>query len=71
MECNSKILIKLNWLLITGMDFSPIVLANIEIFASRVVALADYRLHLSEYLRSKMAGVAPNLATLIGDQVGA
>jgi len=53
------------------MDFSPIVLANIEIFASRVVALADYRLHLSEYLRSKMAGVAPNLATLIGDQVGA
>jgi nucleolar protein 56 len=54
-----------------GMDISPIDLANIEMFASRVVALADYRRQLSEYLRSKMAGVAPNLATLIGDQVGA
>lgn len=54
-----------------GMDISPIDLLNIEMFASRVVALADYRRQLSEYLRSKMAGVAPNLATLIGDQVGA
>ena len=53
------------------MDISPIDLANIEMFASRVVALADYRRQLSEYLRSKMAGVAPNLAPLIGDQVGA
>ncbi|PNF28161.1 Nucleolar protein 56 [Cryptotermes secundus] len=54
-----------------GMDISPIDLLNIEMFASRVVALADYRRQLAEYLRSKMAGVAPNLATLIGDQVGA
>jgi nucleolar protein 56 len=53
------------------MDISPIDLLNIEMFASRVVALADYRRELAEYLRSKMAGVAPNLATLIGDQVGA
>lgn len=54
-----------------GMDISPVDLLNIEMFASRVIALADYRKQLSEYLRSKMAGVAPNLATLIGDQVGA
>lgn len=54
-----------------GMDISPIDLLNIEMFASRVVALADYRRQLAEYLRSKMADVAPNLATLIGDQVGA
>lgn len=54
-----------------GMDISPIDLLNIEMFASRVIALADYRKELAEYLRSKMAGVAPNLATLIGDQVGA
>nr|XP_033340792.1 nucleolar protein 56-like [Megalopta genalis] len=54
-----------------GMDISPIDLLNIEMFAGRVIALADYRKQLSEYLRSKMAGVAPNLATLIGDQVGA
>ena len=54
-----------------GMDISPIDLLNIEMFAGRVIALADYRKQLAEYLRSKMSGVAPNLATLIGDQVGA
>ncbi|KAJ8683796.1 hypothetical protein QAD02_019588 [Eretmocerus hayati] len=54
-----------------GMDISPIDLLNIEMFAARVIALADYRKQLAEYLRSKMSGVAPNLATLIGDQVGA
>ncbi|XP_071861557.1 nop56 ribonucleoprotein [Bombus fervidus] len=54
-----------------GMDISPVDLLNIEMFAARVIALADYRKQLAEYLSSKMAGVAPNLATLIGDQVGA
>ncbi|CAD1480471.1 unnamed protein product, partial [Heterotrigona itama] len=54
-----------------GMDISPIDLLNIEMFATRVISLADYRKQLAEYLRSKMTGVAPNLATLIGDQVGA
>lgn len=54
-----------------GMDISPVDLLNIEMFAGRVIALADYRKQLAEYLRNKMSGVAPNLATLIGDQVGA
>ncbi|KAK7868279.1 hypothetical protein R5R35_013874 [Gryllus longicercus] len=54
-----------------GMDISPIDLLNIETFAGRVIALADYRQKLSDYLRSKMSDVAPNLATLIGEQVGA
>ena len=54
-----------------GMDISPIDLMNIDMFASRVISLADYRRELAQYLRAKMAGVAPNLATLIGDQVGA
>lgn len=54
-----------------GMDISPVDLMNIEVFAGRVVSLADYRQRLSEYLRAKMEGVAPNLASLIGDQVGA
>lgn len=54
-----------------GMDISPIDLMNIEMFAGRVVALADYRKQLAEYLRTKMSSVAPNLASLIGDQVGA
>ena len=54
-----------------GMDISPIDLFNIETFASRVIGLTDYRKELSAYLQSKMGLVAPNLATLIGDVVGA
>ncbi|XP_056266956.1 nucleolar protein 56 isoform X3 [Pseudoliparis swirei] len=54
-----------------GMDIAPIDLINIERFSSRVVSLASYRLELQEYLRSKMVQVAPNLAALIGDVVGA
>merc|ERR1712126_279988 len=40
-------------------------------FAARVIALADYRKMVSTYLQDKMASVAPNLATLIGETVGA
>ncbi|MCI4386920.1 hypothetical protein PGIGA_G00068330, partial [Pangasianodon gigas] len=54
-----------------GMDISPIDLINIESFSSRVVSLTAYRQELQEYLRSKMSQVAPNLAALIGEVVGA
>lgn len=54
-----------------GMDISEIDLMNIEMFAQRVVNLSEYRKQLSEYLHSKMNSVAPNLQSLIGDQVGA
>merc|ERR1719348_2499221 len=54
-----------------GMDISPVDLLNIDMFASRVIGLTDYRKELSAYLRSKMNAVAPNLAVLIGDAVGA
>merc|ERR1712066_36394 len=35
------------------------------------IALAEYRKELSKYLTDKMGDVAPNLAALIGDIVGA
>uniref|UniRef100_V9KQ34 Nucleolar protein 56 n=1 Tax=Callorhinchus milii TaxID=7868 RepID=V9KQ34_CALMI len=54
-----------------GMDISPIDLINIESFSRRVVSLAEYRQTLQEYLRSRMNQVAPNLAALIGEVVGA
>ncbi|XP_064152467.1 nucleolar protein 56-like [Anguilla rostrata] len=54
-----------------GMDISPIDLINIESFSSRVISLNEYRRELQEYLRSKMGQVAPNLAALIGEVVGA
>ncbi|XP_037577317.1 nucleolar protein 56-like [Dermacentor silvarum] len=54
-----------------GMDISPVDLINIEMFASRVISLVEYRKELMEYLKTKMHDIAPNLATLIGETVGA
>merc|ERR1712181_19009 len=54
-----------------GMDIPPVDLLNIDMFASRVIGITEYRKELSTYLRSKMSVVAPNLAVLIGDTVGA
>lgn len=53
------------------MDISPIDLINIQQFATRVIALSEYRAQLSEYLISKMTQVAPNLTALIGEHVSA
>merc|ERR1711862_488969 len=53
------------------MDISQVDLMNIDMFANRVVALAGYRKELAKYLQDKMGNVAPNLAALIGDTVGA
>ena len=52
-----------------GMDISPIDLINIEMFSSRVIDMFEYRKNMHEYLHSKINQVAPNLSSLIGDQV--
>eukprot|EP00794_Sanderia_malayensis_P005236 gene5236-5897_t len=54
-----------------GMDISPLDLINIESFARNVIGMAEYRKKLHSYLLSKMAQVAPNLSSVIGEQVGA
>lgn len=54
-----------------GMDISMVDLMNIEMFAGRVVNLSEYRKKLAQYLHNKMESVAPNLQSLIGDQVAA
>jgi len=54
-----------------GMEISDIDLINVDHFSNQVVKLVEYRKELTEYLRSKMKNVAPNLAALIGDVVGA
>ncbi|CAL1535848.1 unnamed protein product [Lymnaea stagnalis] len=54
-----------------GIDIGAIDLMNIQMFAKRVISLTEYRRSLAEYLHSKMLSVAPNLAALIGEQVGA
>ncbi|CAA2986257.1 nucleolar protein 56-like [Olea europaea var. sylvestris] len=54
-----------------GQDLSPIDLINVKQFALRVMDLAEYRKKLYEYLVAKMNDIAPNLAALIGEVVGA
>ncbi|KAJ4830115.1 hypothetical protein Tsubulata_001328 [Turnera subulata] len=54
-----------------GQDVSPVDLINVQNFAQRVIDLSEYRKKLHEYLISKMNDIAPNLASLIGEIVGA
>ncbi|CAL9167283.1 unnamed protein product [Musa hybrid cultivar] len=54
-----------------GQDLSPIDLINVQQFAQRVINLSEYRKNLYEYLVTKMNDIAPNLASLIGEVVGA
>ncbi|KAI3684440.1 hypothetical protein L6452_33664 [Arctium lappa] len=54
-----------------GQDLSPIDLINVKMFAQRVMDLAEYRKKLYDYLVVKMSDIAPNLAALIGEVVGA
>ncbi|OQR98733.1 nucleolar protein Nop56 [Thraustotheca clavata] len=54
-----------------GMDMSEIDMINVDAFTTRLIKLAEYRRQLHAYLVSKMSVVAPNLAALIGETVGA
>lgn len=54
-----------------GTDISDIDLLNIKNFAQKVINLSNYREKLHKYLCDKMDVVAPNLAALIGEMVGA
>lgn len=54
-----------------GMDTSEQDMGNIIIFTERMISLAQYRKQLYSYLEEKMATVAPNLSTLIGETVAA
>jgi len=54
-----------------GMDTSEPDMANIQVFCTRMISLAEYRKQLYSYLEEKMSTVAPNLSTLIGETVAA
>ncbi|KAJ1697148.1 hypothetical protein LUZ63_005660 [Rhynchospora breviuscula] len=54
-----------------GQDISPIDLINVQQFAQKVINLSEYRKKLYDYLVTKMNDIAPNLASLIGEVVGA
>ncbi|KAL9434020.1 hypothetical protein AB3S75_028786 [Citrus x aurantiifolia] len=54
-----------------GQDLSAVDLVNVQMFAQRVMDLSEYRKKLYGYLVTKMNDIAPNLASLIGEVVGA
>ncbi|KAF2751836.1 Nop domain-containing protein [Sporormia fimetaria CBS 119925] len=54
-----------------GRDLSEADHEMVMAFAKRTASLAAYRKSLSSYLSGRMGTVAPNLAALIGDTVGA
>ena len=54
-----------------GRELTESDMENVMAFARRAISLAEYRAALFSYLVNKMGVVAPNLATLIGETVGA
>ena len=54
-----------------GGEMAEVDWVNIQAFAERVVAMADYRASMQQYLVDKMMLVAPNLTALMGQQIGA
>ena len=44
---------------------------HLKTLAKSVVEISDYRTNLAEYLKNRMAAVAPNLTVLIGELVAA
>ena len=54
-----------------GSALSEIDMLNINLFATRVVSIAEYRKSLQNYLAEKMNVVAPSLTALLGERIGA
>lgn len=54
-----------------GTEISESDLANVGALCDQVVALAEYRAQLYDYLKARMAAIAPNLTALVGELVGA
>ncbi len=54
-----------------GQDMEALDMLNIHHFSDQVVKLSEMRAHLQQYLKGKMDVVAPNLASLIGETIGA
>lgn len=54
-----------------GTEISGEDMLNIEALCDQVIALAEYRGQLFDYLKSRMQAIAPNLTVLVGELVGA
>jgi nucleolar protein 56 len=54
-----------------GADVGELDLISVRRLADKIVALAEYRKRLYEYLQSRMDSVAPSLTALVGETLGA
>ena len=54
-----------------GTEISADDLAHVQALATQVKELSLYRAQLYEYLKARMAAIAPNLTVLVGELVGA
>ncbi|GAA5933365.1 RNA-processing protein NOP58 [Sporobolomyces koalae] len=54
-----------------GTEISEQDLDHIHLLCDQVISITQYRTELYEYLRNRMAAIAPNLTALVGELVGA
>lgn len=54
-----------------GTEISDEDIENITFLCDQVISIADYRAQLYDYLKNRMAAIAPNLTVLVGELVGA
>ncbi|GAA6058976.1 hypothetical protein JCM10212_001686 [Sporobolomyces blumeae] len=54
-----------------GTEISEQDLNHIHLLCDQVISITQYRTELYEYLRNRMAAIAPNLTALVGELVGA
>merc|ERR1712142_984659 len=54
-----------------GTDVNETDMDNIMQLADQVIEITEYRAQLFEYLKNRMAAIAPNLTVLVGELVGA
>jgi nucleolar protein 58 len=54
-----------------GTEISDSDINHIHSLCDQIISITAYRTQLAEYLRNRMAAIAPNLTALVGDLVGA
>mmetsp|Transcript_3197 Transcript_3197/g.5729 ORF Transcript_3197/g.5729 Transcript_3197/m.5729 type:complete len:538 (+) Transcript_3197:204-1817(+) len=54
-----------------GTDISEDDIQNLSSLCRQVISLSEYRVQLFDYLKNRMAAIAPNLSVMVGDLVGA
>jgi nucleolar protein 58 len=54
-----------------GTEIADTDLINITSLCDQVIALSEYRIQLFDYLKNRMAAIAPNLTIMVGELVGA